>query len=360
MNRFILDLKNSGDFTAGSKARMDVETILKEQGFLPKYIYISKKDKNIAGTIVSLLSIRRQLIKIMRSLPNKSVLLVQYPWDFLSYGLSKIIHKEAKSKKITTIVLIHDLNSYRTGSKITKFYYNYIVREVSFLKQFDFVIVHNSVMKKILVTNGINPQKVVSIGIFDYLINKNIVLGQSQNTYKTVNIGGNLSPDKARYVYRLNELNITNYSYSLYGPYFKGVNHQSISYKGTFPADILPKYITNGFGLVWDGTELDSCNGNFGKYLKINDPHKVSMYIACGIPVIVWKKAAIAKFVLTNNLGIAIDSLKELDVFFAHLTFEDYQGYLNNVYKIRHKITNGFYLKKCINECIHLHEENIL
>ena len=51
------------------------------------------------------------------------------------------------------------------------------------------------------------------------------------------------------------------------------------------------------FGLVWDGTSLDGCNGRYGEYLKFNNPHKTSLYLSCGIPVIIWKEAALADFV---------------------------------------------------------------
>ena len=32
-------------------------------------------------------------------------------------------------------------------------------------------------------------------------------------------------------------------------------------------------------------------------YLRINNPHKTSLYLACGIPIITWNKAAIAQYV---------------------------------------------------------------
>lgn len=352
MDKYILDLKNDIDYTAGSKARNDAESILKGLGFEPRYIHLTKKKKNIYGTIAALSDIKQQLTKIMNSLSDHSVLLVQYPWDFLRYGFSNIICEKAKKKNIKTIVLIHDLNSCRTGSKVTRYYYNFIVREFAFLNNFDHIIAHNNSMKSILLKNGVNEGKIKIINLFDYLTSVNINIKSSQKNYRNVNIGGNLSLNKAGYVYKLAKLHISNYNYSLFGPYFDGKSTEHVTYNGVFPAEELPKHINSGFGLVWDGDSLDSCNGNFGEYLKINNPHKASMYIACGIPVIVWRKAAIAKFVLDNNVGIAINSLNELDDFFGKLTLNDYRKYLDSVSSIREKITAGACLKECIDNCI--------
>ena len=46
------------------------------------------------------------------------------------------------------------------------------------------------------------------------------------------------------------------------------------------------------FGLVWDGISVETCAGVYGEYLKVNNPHKTSLYLASGIPVIIWKEAA--------------------------------------------------------------------
>ena len=50
-----------------------------------------------------------------------------------------------------------------------------------------------------------------------------------------------------------------------------------------------------------------------GEYLQYNAPHKMSLYIRCGLPIIVWEKAGLAPFVKKNNVGICISSLTELE-----------------------------------------------
>ena len=46
----------------------------------------------------------------------------------------------------------------------------YQMQEIPALKQFDFIIVHNEKMKSFLKTKGIDESKMISLGIFDYLI----------------------------------------------------------------------------------------------------------------------------------------------------------------------------------------------
>ncbi|NRO11242.1 Beta-1,6-galactofuranosyltransferase WbbI [Lactobacillus helveticus] len=57
---------------------------------------------------------------------------------------------------------------------------------------------------------------------------------------------------------------------------------------------------------------------NTGNYLRYNDPHKLSLYLASGIPVIIWKKAAEAKFVEENKVGITVDSLEDYRRYLSH------------------------------------------
>ena len=67
------------------------------------------------------------------------------------------------------------------------------------------------------------------------------------------------------------------------------------------------------FGLIWDGTGVDSCEGLYGHYMRFNSPHKLSLYVALGLPVIVWREAAIADFVLKQGIGVTVGNLLELD-----------------------------------------------
>ena len=341
--KIVIDIKYDNTFTATSKAREDVNRILEKEGFETKYINV-KKGNDMKTLISNINPSYKQLKKILRELPDKSTLLFQYPFDSMSYKFSKIIKRVKEKKQIKTIALIHDLNSLRTASKIGNLYYKYFVKEIKFLDSFDKIICHNNKMKNYLVKNNISKNKIIPLGIFDYLIKNEKNNSKNTKDYKKVIIAGNLSKEKAAYVYQLPGLNISNYCVDLYGINYEEAKINNINYKGSFQPDKPLEKIKAGFGLIWDGSSCDKCDGNFGNYLRWNNPHKLSLAMACGIPVIVWKKSALSEFVEQNEIGISINSLRELDDFFKKLSIVDYERYCKNVSKINKKVINGKYL----------------
>ena len=56
---------------------------------------------------------------------------------------------------------------------------------------------------------------------------------------------------------------------------------------GSFLPDELPSALEGSFGLVWDGDSSKTCSGVFGEYLRYNNSHKASLYLASGFPIIV-------------------------------------------------------------------------
>lgn len=348
MKKYVIDTVNPKDFTAGSKARNDIESILTENGYDKLTIVVGENKKKILRETYK---IKKQLKSILDCVEKNSLVVFQYPWGTLSYGMAKIICEKRQSRGIQTVAIIHDLNSIRTGSKATKLYYNYYVKEIKYLSQFDFVVCHNKSMRRYLINNGIDSKKIISLEIFDYLtetaVQRDLITPKET---RKINIAGNLSKDKTEYIYKLPELGIENYSVQLYGPFYSGEKSTKIVYNGKFPADELPKYLTTGFGLVWDGTDVTTCAGHFGQYLKINNPHKLSLYMACGIPVIVWKRAAIADFVTNNNIGFCVESLAEIDNIMENLTVEEYTELQSNVALIQQRVRNGQYILEAMNK----------
>lgn len=85
-----------------------------------------------------------------------------------------------------------------------------------------------------------------------------------------------------------------------------------ITYGGAFEADDLIDHMTGSYGLLWDGPSPDTCAGPYGNYMRVNTPHRISLFLACGIPVIVWDQSAMAPLVLEHGLGFAVSSLCEI------------------------------------------------
>ena len=136
----------------------------------------------------------------------------------------------------------------------------------------------------------------------------------------------------------------------VYGPNAADKYPSNISYKGILSAEELPGALVQSFGLVWDGNSMDTCTGNYGSYLKINDPHKVSLYLSSGLPIIIWSEAALADIVRDEKLGITVDSLKDIDKALSEVKVDDYQKMCSNVQNIAKLMRKGYFLTNATDE----------
>ncbi|WP_034994305.1 hypothetical protein [Liquorilactobacillus vini] len=220
-------------------------------------------------------------------------------------------------------------------------------QDIKTLKSYDTLIVHNKHMKSKIVNMGLNNLNICNLEIFDYLVPLDNFIKEENFVYnKSVAIAGNLSFEKAGYCYNLP----SNVDFRLYGVNLdlKLFKHRgNIKYFGSFSPEKIYK-VKACFGLVWDGPFIDKCGGLYGNYLKYNDPHKVSLYIAAGLPVIVWSEAAISDFIVQNKIGFKISSLNDLYFKLNSISEEDYKQMKNNVLEISKKIKRGFYTKRVL------------
>ena len=82
--------------------------------------------------------------------------------------------------------------------------------------------------------------------------------------------------------------------------------------------------------------------------MKFNNPHKASLYLSSGIPVIIWRQAALADFIEKTKLGLAIDSLNDLDEVLANISTIEYKNLIENTRNIASKLRDGSFIKKAI------------
>lgn len=320
---------------AGSKARLDCEKIIEKKA--NGSIYLSMHNKKDV-----IIKFPFQVIKIFASIKKSSVIVLQYPY----YGpIEKIIGKIFKyikaKKNLKYITVIHDLESLRLNKDNTK-------AEIEFLNMSDVIISHNSKMTEWIRNNNVDSE-IIDLNIFDYLykFNKDKVI---KNNNKVI-IAGNLDINKSGFVYELNNEKLLG-EFELYGPNYKGSDREGIDYKGSYLPEKLIELINGGYGLIWDGDDFDKCSGVMGEYLKYNNPHKLSLYMACGIPVIVWNKSAISEFVKENNIGIVIESINDLPNVINNITEEEYRNMVNEVDKIRKNVCEGKYLENAFNSAL--------
>ena len=72
----------------------------------------------------------------------------------------------------------------------------------------------------------------------------------------------------------------------------------------------------------------------------------------CGLPIIIWDKAAIAAVIKDRQLGICISSLEELDGKLKNLSNDDYQKMVENVAEVREQIISGGFLKEAMEKAL--------
>lgn len=327
--------------TASFKAPNDVTTVADSLNF--NRVILRERGSNFISRYINRM---KNISEVEENIPCESIVLLQYPIYYKNHRLFSFINNIKNKKKCKIITLFHDINSLRNNESLFE---KKVFKRI--LRYTDVYIAHNDVMKEYLVGIGCSRDKIVSLEIFDYLFNNKET--NIESTYsKSVTIAGNLDTNKAAYIAQLEQLK--SLKFNLYGVNFdeRLSGSENITYYGSFPATEIPEKLNTGFGLVWDGNSVESCTGATGEYLKINNPHKLSLYLVSGIPVVIWKEAAEAEFVRKNKVGLCVASLKELENTMSAMTEGEYRIMLENVKVMQKRLSTGYYTKKALDEAI--------
>ena len=71
-----------------------------------------------------------------------------------------------------------------------------------------------------------------------------------------------------------------------------------------------------------------------------------------GLPLIIWREAAMAKFITDNKIGFCVDSLAELNTVIRSITDEEYSQMKENVKVMSAKLADGHFFSECIRKII--------
>ncbi len=345
MAKYILTTTGGpGENNAGSKAGSDAERIACRYGYEPVMLFSSGKGASRIQKLKQLWDGVSAMKKFSRRLCDGDVVLLQYPLNrVLLKKICRILrHVPAK---VSLVMLIHDIDYFRDIPLRKKGVAGMKQLELSLLGRADYLIAHNTSMIAALQKEAL-PVEYVSLELFDYLYEgKPAKISEHQNE---VVVAGNLTEAKAGYLYDIRN-DKHQFSLSLYGSNYQAEQMQTarVNYHGSLKPDELIERLIGGYGLVWDGNTTKTCAGSYGNYLRINNPHKVSLYLAAGLPVVLWKEAALCPFVEENGLGFGVSSLDDLDdEISAHSA--DYAAYVANIAKLREKVCNGGFLTEAL------------
>lgn len=329
MQKILLSVEDLHPNNAGPKARTDIEQILEKTELkiwkLP-FDYESKIKK-----------LKYRYWDIPRLFKGKSIdeIYFQYPVysNVLMDAMIKAIRETTTAK---LVFIVHDIESLRMFRDKA-----YAKKEAEWLNAADGLIVHSEAMQAYLQSHQVTTPMVI-LGVFDYLNPQ--PLQADQPYQRSLCFAGNLM--KSGFLSQINfqgQLKL-----QVYGPNPLPSFSEDVTYEGIYSPEELPKHLTANFGLVWDGNQIDTCDGDYGEYMQYNCPHKVSLYLSSGLPIVVWKKAAVARYIVNNGLGIAVDSLADLPSQLSELSATDYESMEARVKKVAKGLRTGEQIKTAI------------
>ncbi len=309
--RFVLTTEPAAKGAApAEKARRDVEHIAAEAGYAALHLPTVPKAEKWWQWIMPVGKTVWAWGKLFFKLHHGDLLLVQYPCFPLEaapvakYALHLLQWKGAK-----TAAYIHDLPSLQELQ-------NHAARwsDQELLPRFDRLIVHNARMAAYLSGQGVKEDQLIPLHMQDVLDAAPI---PERTLDMKVCIAGDLSRKRSYYLHELPKGKV---QWLLYGEGWKNnAKRPDIVYHGG-KADVLE----GSFGLVWEGQSSRTITGANGAYSMLTSPRKASLYLAQGMPLIVWKWSALAKLVADNKLGLVVDKVADIPGALAALTADEY------------------------------------
>lgn len=349
MNFYIREPQYTGidAVTARSKARCDAETVMDRMGFTSMSLGAGRKDDTHGlSRLLWHLKTHKLWKEKTKDLKDGDALLIQSPCTDFEFFFPDIV-KNLAGRGVKVILLLHDLERYRHMKDKN----NSLGRRLRFraeektLRLATSIIVHNDRMKADLQASGIDANRMIPLKIFDYLADEPDISGRKNGPGMPLIVAGNLSKNKSGYLYALPKT----VKFNLYGMGFDAEAGDNIDLKGAFSPEELPSKLDGSYGLVWDGPSSESCIGATGEYLKINNPHKTSLYLAAGIPVAIWKEAALASFITENGCGITLGKIEDATDIGNRISQDQYEQMRRNTEGIGRDLREGRYLQNAIN-----------
>jgi len=239
-----------------------------------------------------------RMIRLAMALPRGSVILFQWP---LHATLNRLLVRALRRLRpdVRIWCLLVDVNGLRDGDP------GLLQQEIRFFRQVDFFIVHNDAMERWLRRHHA-PVQVEQLHFFDYCASP---AQQERHCSTEICFAGNLA--KSGFLREL--ASYPDLSFHLYGEgYAPEVSPPNVFLKGRFPPAELPGRLEGSFGLIWDGESSETLSGPLGAYTRFNSPHKLSLYILAGLPVVCAEGSAAADLVEHYGIGFCVPSLSAL------------------------------------------------
>lgn len=319
--------------SAGDKAKTDIESIMASLGYRNLGLRQNRSKNAVKAYFTTLFS---EMLGVLR-LHKGDMVVVQYPLKkYYDFVVARALKRGAK-----VVTVIHDLGSFRR-KRLT------VEEEIARLNRSSVVVVHSPAMRDWLRAHGLKVEMVV-LGLFDYL-SDSIPRRKHEKPGNRPRLmfAGNCSPSDNGWIYELARTE-PGVDLVLYGG---GVDQDkatgNIHAMGYVDSDTLIAGAEGDYGVVWYGSSLYEGAGSLGEYLKYNAPHKTSLYLRAGLPVIIWDKAALAEIVSRLDIGICVSSLRGLGDVLPGVSPARYEQMRANAAAVAEKLSKGGFVSEAL------------
>lgn len=304
-------------------------------------------------------SLQRRFDGMLAGVKRDDIVFIQLPLH--NYGgfpdyLLGYLHNQVGAK---CVGIIHDIHSWQRGEMNNFHEGDQLPGELTFLAQFDGLIVHNDQMAARLrrewQLGGLHPQMpLVNQELFGYSDQKNSMAWR-RDFAPEVDFAGNLS--KAGFLTQVDP----QVRFNVFGQELETDNAlhavtaneiANITYRGNYDPEAIVQVLPGSFGLCWSSTTYPGVTGAAGDYERFNSPYKAGMYLAADEPLIVARQAAISNFVEKHGLGLVIDDLSQLADRLNQLTADEYGQMQARVHRVGNLIRTNYPIKRAAIEMI--------
>lgn len=336
MGKYYIKFGLSKNFNAGSKAMKDIMALLESRG----YRVVSSLPAD-AGKILKLMDIPLLFFTLLFKVGRRGTIVYFIPSNALRIRFLSFFRKIVGFR---LLCFVNDVESMRMVKSE-----KYAVGEMKGIATADVVLVPNENSVRILREKHQMLNPMIPVGVWDYLVDDSMLPvehGGEMNPRGVVAYAGNLN--LAPFIDALQSVGL---SFRIWGSGKAKGGESPVVFMGEeYPERLVGKIAGCSWGLVWSGSSVETCNGQVGDYLKFNNSHKCGLYLAAGIPLIVWQESGMAQFVRKQQVGICVSSLNEAADVIRRMDNSVYSIYRRNAQHMGGQVRKGDFFLRALAE----------